>query len=79
MGIIKKLLLVLLNLHKWIVSPVLDTVFGKGCIFTPTCSEYAADSIRKYGVVRGIKLSVKRLSRCHPGSVAAYDPVPEGI
>ena len=79
MELTKKLLIILLRLYKGVVTPVLVAVFGGGCVFTPTCSEYAMDSIREYGIFRGVKLSIKRISRCHPGSIAAYDPVPKSL
>ncbi len=79
MEIIKEILIIILKVHKRLVSPLLDTVFGKGCIFTPTCSEYAIESIRKHEIWRGVILSLKRLSKCRPGIFPAYDPVPEGI
>ncbi|MCK5506426.1 MAG: membrane protein insertion efficiency factor YidD [Thermodesulfovibrionia bacterium] len=75
----KKLLIIILKTYKSIMSPLLEAVFGKGCIFTPTCSEYVIDSIRKHGIKRGLSFSIRRLSRCHPGTMPAYDPVPEGI
>lgn len=79
MEVIKAILIIILKIYKSLVSPLLETIFGKGCIFTPTCSEYAIDSLRKHGIKCGINLSLKRFSRCHPGTAAAYDPVPEGI
>lgn len=79
MELIRKMLIVILKLHKSFVSPVLDMVFGKGCIFTPTCSEYSIDSIKMHGIKKGLNFSIRRFLRCHPGTVAAYDPVPENI
>ncbi len=47
------------------------------CRFTPTCSTYAAEAIKKYGIIKGGWLSLKRLSKCHPfGRYSGYDPVP---
>jgi putative membrane protein insertion efficiency factor len=79
MEVIKNLLIIILKVYKSIMSPLLETVFGKGCIFTPTCSEYAIDSLRKHGIKSGLSLSIRRFLRCHPGATSAYDPVPEGI
>lgn len=46
------------------------------CRFTPTCSEYARQVIRKYGPLKGMYLALKRLLRCHPWGGSGYDPVP---
>lgn len=46
------------------------------CRFTPTCSEYAKQAIRKYGPLKGMYLALKRLLRCHPWGGSGYDPVP---
>ena len=46
------------------------------CIYTPTCSEYAVQAISKYGIIKGILLSVWRILRCNPFSKGGYDPVP---
>ncbi len=46
------------------------------CRFTPTCSQYAVEAIRKHGPFKGCWLAVKRISRCHPWGGSGYDPVP---
>lgn len=46
------------------------------CIYTPTCSEYAIQAIRKYGALKGTFLAAKRIGRCHPFHEGGYDPVP---
>ena len=45
------------------------------CRFTPTCSQYAVEALRKYGPVKGGWLTLKRLARCHPWGGSGYDPV----
>ncbi len=52
-------------------------LLGPCCRFTPSCSSYASESIDRFGIVEGIKLSIKRLIRCHPLSSGGYDPIPE--
>lgn len=61
----------LLRGYKLAISPLLP----QACRFTPTCSQYAAEAIEKYGFWKGSALGLKRLSRCHPFSEGGYDPV----
>lgn len=46
------------------------------CRYTPTCSEYAVEAIKKYGPGKGLLLALKRIARCHPWGGHGYDPVP---
>ncbi|HIS53500.1 TPA: membrane protein insertion efficiency factor YidD [Candidatus Galligastranaerophilus gallistercoris] len=46
------------------------------CRFTPTCSQYAYEAIKKYGAIKGGFLSIKRILKCHPYHKGGYDPVP---
>lgn len=50
--------------------------FAGSCRFMPSCSEYAAEALKRYGVARGSLLALRRLSRCHPLGSSGYDPVP---
>ncbi|MDO9028467.1 MAG: membrane protein insertion efficiency factor YidD [Candidatus Roizmanbacteria bacterium] len=45
------------------------------CRFTPTCSQYTYEAVKKYGSVKGLFLGLKRIIRCHPWSKGGYDPV----
>lgn len=64
------LLLVLLVAYQRLISPLL----GPHCRFTPTCSGYARDCLRRYGLVRGLGKTAWRLMRCHPLCKGGYDP-----
>lgn len=46
------------------------------CRFTPTCSEYAVQALKKYGPLKGLYLAIKRILRCNPWGGSGYDPVP---
>lgn len=46
------------------------------CRFTPTCSQYAVEALRRHGPFRGSWLALRRLARCHPWGGSGYDPVP---
>ena len=69
--IIKNILLGSIKLYKHAISPLLPD----SCRFVPTCSEYSAEAIERYGAVKGSYLSVRRILRCHPFHNGGYDPV----
>jgi uncharacterized protein len=50
--------------------------FAGACRFVPSCSDYAAEAVSRYGVMRGSWLAFRRLSRCHPLGSHGLDPVP---
>lgn len=68
----KILLLGLIKFYRYAVSPML----GRNCRYFPTCSEYAAEAVTKYGALRGGWMAVRRVCRCHPWHPGGYDPVP---
>jgi putative membrane protein insertion efficiency factor len=76
MQLLKKILswpfLLLIRFYQYVISPVI----GPKCRYTPTCSAYAHEAITKHGPWKGLWLSIKRISKCHPWGGHGYDPVP---
>ena len=70
-NIINAPFILLVKIYKYGISPFLPNA----CRYTPTCSQYAEEAIRKYGPIKGIWLAAKRLSKCHPWGGSGYDPV----
>jgi putative membrane protein insertion efficiency factor len=64
--------LLLIKIYQYGISPML----GPKCRFTPTCSQYAAEALKKHGLIKGTWLALKRISKCHPHGGSGYDPVP---
>lgn len=54
----------------------LSPLFPSCCRFTPTCSQYGIIAFKRYGFLKGLWLTVKRILRCRPGGPYGYDPVP---
>lgn len=64
--------LILIRAYQLLLSPML----GASCRYTPTCSQYAIEAIRKHGPFKGGWLALKRIARCHPWGGHGHDPVP---
>ena len=64
--------ILLIRGYKFIISPIL----GSNCRFIPTCSEYAIDSLKTHGLLKGTFLTIKRIGKCHPWGGHGYDPIP---
>lgn len=64
--------ILLVRFYQICISPLKPAT----CRFTPTCSAYAIEALRKYGPIKGIWLAAKRIIRCHPWGGSGYDPVP---
>jgi|TARA_B110000438_G_C15820646_1_gene654271 putative membrane protein insertion efficiency factor len=70
--IINAPLLFLIFLYQNLISPLL----GPKCRFTPTCSQYSAEALKKHGPIKGVWISLSRIFKCHPWGGKGYDPVP---
>jgi putative membrane protein insertion efficiency factor len=68
----KNIVLKILVFYKKYIS---GTGIGNHCRFTPTCSEYTYVAVKKYGVIKGLFLGLKRVSRCNPLSKGGIDLV----
>lgn len=66
------LLILPIRFYRSFISPLKPP----SCRFTPTCSEYAIQALRKHGPVKGLALAVWRILRCNPWGGSGYDPVP---
>ena len=64
--------LLLIRIYQSLISPLL----GASCRFTPTCSQYAKEALKKHGLFKGLYLTLNRLSSCHPWGKSGHDPVP---
>ena len=67
----KKIVIGLIRFYQLFISPL----FHPHCRFYPTCSQYALEAVKKYGVFRGGFMAVKRIMKCHPFHKGGYDPV----
>lgn len=65
-------LILLVKFYQYAISPLLPN----SCRYTPTCSQYMIEAIKKYGFIKGGWLGLKRLSSCHPWGGHGHDPVP---
>ena len=68
---IKLFFIIPIKIYQLLLSPYI----GKSCRFEPTCSSYSIESINRYGVIKGVSLSLKRILKCHPWGDSGYDPV----
>lgn len=69
----KEAIIFLVKSYQWIIRPLL----GPRCRFYPSCSEYTEQALRQYGVLKGLKIAMRRISRCHPLNQGGIDPVPD--
>ncbi len=67
-----KFLILLIRIYQLTLSPFI----GRNCRYTPTCSNYGIEAIKKYGALKGGWLTIKRILSCNPWGGSGYDPVP---
>ncbi|WP_081460842.1 membrane protein insertion efficiency factor YidD [Desulfotomaculum nigrificans] len=67
----RQAVLLCLRFYRRFISPLKPPT----CRFYPTCSQYSIQAVEKYGVVKGLWLTVKRLAKCHPFHPGGYDPI----
>ncbi len=70
--ILSLILIGLIRFYQLSISPL----FPPTCRYTPTCSAYSLEAIRKHGPLKGGWLALKRILSCHPWGGHGYDPVP---
>jgi putative membrane protein insertion efficiency factor len=71
-GIVGAVFIVLIKIYQYFISPLT----GASCRYTPTCSQYAVEAIKKYGGFKGGWLTIKRIASCNPWGGHGHDPVP---
>ncbi|MGL9735082.1 MAG: membrane protein insertion efficiency factor YidD [Symbiopectobacterium sp.] len=67
-----RLLIGLIRGYQLVISPLL----GPHCRFRPTCSQYGIEAIRRFGMIKGSWLTLKRVLKCHPLNPGGHDPIP---
>jgi len=79
MNILTIILIKLIKGYKYFISPLI----GDSCRYLPTCSEYSIDALKKFGLLKGLYMSFKRILSCHPikflGGGEGFDPVDKKI
>ena len=76
MSAIKKIITWLLLLPIYFYRRCISPLLPPACRYTPTCSQYALEALKKYGAIKGGWLALRRILRCHPWGGSGYDPVP---
>jgi hypothetical protein len=70
-SVLRSLVVAPIRLYQRVISPAL----GNRCKYYPSCSEYAAQAVERFGILRGLALAGWRLLRCNPWSHGGFDPV----
>ena len=72
---ISKFFIYLIKLYQVIISPIIGG--NKSCRFSPTCSAYAVDALKKFNIFKALYLIIYRILRCNPFGGSGFDPIPE--
>jgi putative membrane protein insertion efficiency factor len=72
-GVLARGVIYAIELYRTMISPLRPP----SCRFTPTCSQYAVDALREFGILGGTWLSLVRLAKCGPWHQGGWDPIPE--
>jgi len=70
--LLSKFFILLIRIYQYTISPLLPPT----CRFTPSCSVYGVEAIKKHGPFKGGWLTINRILRCNPWGGSGYDPVP---
>lgn len=70
--LLAKLIIALIKVYQLVISPVLPNA----CRYSPTCSAYGIEAVKKYGPMKGTALAIRRFLRCNPWGGHGHDPVP---
>ena len=71
--ILEYIVLLPIYFYRYAISPLKPP----SCRYTPTCSEYAVQAVKKHGPLKGLWLATRRILSCHPWNGSEYDPVPD--
>lgn len=69
--ILTKACIAMVRFYQKYISPLK----GPTCRFYPTCSQYSIEAFKKYGFLKGLYLTIRRISKCHPFHPGGYDPL----
>ena len=68
----RRIIILIIRGYQYVISPYI----APSCRYCPSCSNYSIEAFQRFGLVRGLILSVRRIFSCHPWHHGGYDPVP---
>ncbi|MFZ4464248.1 MAG: membrane protein insertion efficiency factor YidD [Bacteroidales bacterium] len=66
------ILILIVRIYQYTLSPFI----GRSCRYTPTCSQYSIEALKRHGALKGGWMGLKRIASCNPWGGSGYDPVP---